>query len=132
MTTPRPHAHAEALIPGGTTEMMGASGDDTGSLERDSEAGTDAYQPSRSTAMRIRLTFITPLLGAAAVAAAIAAAPIATAAPPPGPAPDPGPVQQSCSASGSGTLCQSPGNAQVNDAPPPVQFFPYGGSAGLI
>jgi len=54
--------------------MMGASGDDTGSLERDSEAGTDAYQPSRSTAMRIRLTFITPLLGAAAVAAAIAAA----------------------------------------------------------
>ena len=75
MTTPRPHAHAEASIPGGTTEMMGASGDDTGSLERDSEAGTDAYQPSRSTAMRIRLTFITPLLGAAAVAAAIAAAP---------------------------------------------------------
>ena len=37
MTTPRPHAHAEASIPGGTTEMMGASGDDTGSLERDSE-----------------------------------------------------------------------------------------------
>ncbi|MDT5252047.1 MAG: hypothetical protein QOH07_991 [Mycobacterium sp.] len=80
--------------------------------------------------MRIRLTYITPLFGAAAVAAAIAAAPIATAAPPPSPAP--GPVQQSCSASGSGTICQSPGNAQVNDAPPPVQFFPYGGSAGLI
>ena len=113
---------------------MGASGDDTGSLERDSEAGTDAYQPSRSTAMRIRLTFITTLLGAAAVAAAIAAAPFATAAPPPapGPGPGPGPVQQSCSTSGSGTLCQSPGNAQLNDAPPPVQFFPYGGSAGLI
>jgi hypothetical protein len=31
------HSHAESFIPGGTTEMMGASGDDTGSLERDSE-----------------------------------------------------------------------------------------------
>jgi hypothetical protein len=118
-----------SVAPGGTTEMMGASGDDTGSLKRDSETGRDAYQLSRSTAMPIRLTFITPLLGGVAVAAAIAAAPIATAA---APAPGPAPVQQSCSASGSGTICQSPGNAQINDAPPPVQFFPYGGSAGLI
>lgn len=37
MTTPRPHAHAEALIPGGTTEMMEASSNDTASPARNSE-----------------------------------------------------------------------------------------------
>jgi hypothetical protein len=78
--------------------------------------------------MRIKVTCVTPLLAAGAAAIAIAAAPIAAAAP----AVPPGPVQQSCSASGSGTICQSPGNAQINDAPPPVSFYPYGGSAGLI
>jgi hypothetical protein len=78
--------------------------------------------------MRIRLTHITPLLAAGAAAAAIAAAPIAAAAP--APQPDPGPVQQSCSSLGSNqTQCQSPGNAQVNDSPPQVDFFPYAGGA---
>jgi hypothetical protein len=71
--------------------------------------------------MRIKLTYITPLLGTAAAAVAILAAPIAAA--------DTG---QSCSAIGSGTICQSPGNAQINDAPPPVNFYPYGGEALLL
>jgi hypothetical protein len=71
--------------------------------------------------MRINLTYITPLLGAAATAAAILAAPIAAA--------DTGP---SCSADGPGTICQSPGNTQINDAPPPVNFYPYGGDAFLL
>jgi hypothetical protein len=65
--------------------------------------------------MGIKMNYITPLLAAGAVAAAIAAAPVAEAA-------------QSC----SGNVCQSPGNVQVNDAPPPVQFFPYGGEAFLL
>ncbi|ORA34475.1 hypothetical protein [Mycobacterium aquaticum] len=78
--------------------------------------------------MRNRLTYIAPLIGAAAAAAAILAAPIAAAAP--GSAA--GPLQQTCASSGSGSVCQSPGNVQINDAPPPVQFYPYGGEAFLL
>jgi hypothetical protein len=76
--------------------------------------------------MRIRLTYITSLLAAGAAAAAIGAAPIAAAAP----APAPAPVQPSCnSLGGTQTECQSPGNAQVYDAPPQVDYFPYAGGA---
>jgi hypothetical protein len=60
--------------------------------------------------MQIKLTYITPLLAAAA-AAAIAAAPTAAAA-----------KGQTC----SGNICQSPGNVQINNTPPPVQYYPYG------
>ena len=67
--------------------------------------------------MRIKLTYITPLLAAAAAAVAIAAAPTAAAA-----------NGQTC----SGNICQSPGNVQINDSPPPVQFYPYGGEAFLL
>lgn len=67
--------------------------------------------------MQIKLSRLAPLLGAGAIAAAIAAAPIAAA--------DTG---QSC----SGAVCQSPGNVQVSDAPPPVSFYPYGGDAFLL
>jgi hypothetical protein len=63
--------------------------------------------------MRIKLTYIAPLLAAGAAAVAIAAAPIAAAAPTGG---------QTC----SGNVCQSPGNVQINNAPPPVQYYPYG------
>jgi hypothetical protein len=74
--------------------------------------------------MRIRLTYITSLLAAGAAAAAIGAAPIAAAAPAPAPAPP------SCdSLGGTQTECQSPGNAQVYDAPPQVDYFPYAGGA---
>jgi hypothetical protein len=79
--------------------------------------------------MRISLTYIAPLIGAAATAAAIAAAPTAAAAV--GPAATSSP-QQNCAASGAGSICQSPGNVQINDAPPPVQFYPYGGEAFLL
>jgi hypothetical protein len=79
--------------------------------------------------MRIRITYIAPLVGAAAAAAAIAAAPIAAAAPGPATASS---QQQNCAPSGSGSICQSPGNVQINDAPPPVQFYPYGGEAFLL
>jgi len=76
--------------------------------------------------MRTKLTYLTPVLGTAAVAAAIFAAPIASAAP--------GAVapHQACAATGSATVCQRPGNVQINDAPPPVQFYPYGGLGFLI
>jgi hypothetical protein len=84
----------------------------------------------KEDAMRTKLALFTPMLGAAAVAAAILAAPIASAAPSTqAPAPQ---QHQSCAGSGSATVCQSPGNVQINDAPPPVQFYPYGGLGFLI
>ena len=68
--------------------------------------------------MRIKLTHITPLLAAGAAAVAIAvAAPAAAAA-----------IGQTC----SGNICQSPGNVQINDARPPVQFYPYGDMPFLL
>jgi len=76
--------------------------------------------------MRIRLNYLTPVLAAGAAAVAIAAAPIAAAAPTA--TSDPAQVQQSCaSLGGTQTQCQTPGNVQVNDAPPQVDYFPYAG-----
>jgi hypothetical protein len=71
--------------------------------------------------MHTKVAYATALFGAGAAAVAILAAPVAAA--------DTG---QSCSADGSGSICQSPGNAQINDAPPPVSFYPYGGDAFLL
>jgi hypothetical protein len=109
---------------------MGANANDTGSLARDPErvAFRQRRMPRRSFIMRMRVGYITPLLGAAAAAAAIAVAPLAAAAPGSAPAP----TQQNCASSGPGTVCQSPGNVQLNDSPPPVQFYPYGGEALLL
>jgi hypothetical protein len=70
----------------------------------------------------MKLSYTTTLLGSAAAALAIIAAPIASAA-------DTG---QSCGQSGTGTVCESPGNVQINDTPPPVGFYPYGGDAFLL
>src|SRR4030081_3284038 len=95
---------------------MGVSADDTALLGRNS-GSTEIARHRRSTTVRIKMNYIAPLLAAGATAVAIAAAPIAAA--------DTG---QSC----SGTICQSPGNVQINDSPPPVQFFPYGGDAFLL
>jgi hypothetical protein len=78
--------------------------------------------------MRIGLPYLAPLAGAIAVSAAIVVAPGAAADS--GPAMIPSP--QDCMPSGSGSICQSPGNAQFNDAPPPVQYRPYGGEAFLL
>jgi hypothetical protein len=58
--------------------------------------------------MRIR-TFIPPLLVAGASAAALAVAPLAEAAP-------------SCTFTGSASVCQSQGNAQVSATPPPIDY----------
>lgn len=79
-----------------------------------------------------------PALLAAASAAAIAAAPLAAAAP----ASDSSAQQTTASAaSGSGSpqsclslggtqsQCESPGNVQINDSPPQVDYFPYAGGA---
>src|SRR5260370_22285925 len=65
----------------------------------------------RSTTMRIKLTYIAPLLAAGAAALAIAAAPTAAAAS----------TGQTC----SGNICQSPGHVQINNAPPPLGYHPF-------
>ena len=66
--------------------------------------------------MEMKLKYITPLLAAGIVAVAIAA-PTAFAANKP-----------SC----SGTVCQSPGNVQLNAPSPHLQFHPYGDQAYLL
>ena len=68
--------------------------------------------------MTIRKSYITTLLATGAAAFAIAAAPTAMAASTP---------LQSCSVTGTGSECQSPGNVEIYDSPPPVSFEPYGG-----
>ena len=86
--------------------------------------------PIKECTMRIRLTCVAPLLVAGAAVVAVTAAPIAAAAP--AQAPVNPPAQESCATSGPGTVCQSPGNVQINNAPPPVSFYPYGGEAFLL
>jgi hypothetical protein len=66
--------------------------------------------------MRTKLPYLTALFGAAATAVAVLAAPVAVA--------DTG---QSCSANKPDSVCQTPGNAQIDDAPTHVDFHPYGG-----
>lgn len=89
--------------------------------------------------MRVRLKFITPLLAAGVAGAAIAAAPMAAAEPAPVEPPpvatapasnsEPTRVEQSCNnLGGTQTQCQSPGNVQIYDAPPQVNYFPLGDS----
>ena len=78
--------------------------------------------------MNFGLNYLTTLLATGAAALAIAGAPVAAAAPTaPG---DTSQVQQSCAnLGGTQTECQTPGNVQVNDAPPQVDYFPYAGGA---
>jgi cytochrome c5 len=89
--------------------------------------------------MPIKLSYIAPLLAAAA-AAAIATAPTAAAdaasTQPTAIATAPAAVDRTSSfctsLGGSATQCQTPGNTQINDAPPPVHYKPqwndrYGG-----
>jgi hypothetical protein len=67
--------------------------------------------------MRIR-NFIPALVVAGASAVAIAVAPLAEAA-------------QDCTSSGSASLCQSNGNAQLTATPPPVDYqnqYPFFGN----
>jgi hypothetical protein len=66
--------------------------------------------------MRTR-NFIAPLLVAGASALAITVAPLAEAA-------------RTCTATGTASVCESPGNSQVSATPPPVDFqaqYPFFG-----
>jgi len=64
-------------------------------------------------------TQLATFVAAAAVAAAIAGAPLAPA--------DANQANESCETAGqSSTVCQSPGDVEVKDAPPPITFYPYG------
>jgi hypothetical protein len=125
-------AHRRCLLTGRHTfgvaaPQMDVSTDDIGLPEDNSGTRRTQTNHRNRTTMRIKLSYMTTLLGAAAAAVAISAAPIASAA-------DNGPAtpQQSCGASGTGTVCESPGNVQINDSPPPVGFYPYGGEAFLL
>ena len=88
--------------------------------------------------MRVKINYFATLLAAGAIAGAIAAAPVAVAAPNQdstsasnGASPsDQSQASQSCtSLGGTQNVCQSPGNAQIYDAPPQVDYFPYAGGA---
>ena len=91
--------------------------------------------------MKTKLTYIAPLLVAGGVAVAIAVGPVAAAASGQAAAgaaggngatapSDSSQSAQSCVSLGTThNLCGSPGNAQIYDAPPQVDYFPYGGGA---
>jgi len=66
--------------------------------------------------MRTRLRYFGVLLGVAAAAVTVLAAPVAAAT-----------TGEPCSTTDSNSVCQVPGDAQINDAPSHVNFHPYGG-----
>jgi hypothetical protein len=71
--------------------------------------------------MKIR-SFLPPLLVAAASAVAIAVAPLAEAAP-------------SCTSTGTASVCESEGNAQISATPPPIDYqaqYPFFGDVLLF
>lgn len=73
--------------------------------------------------MTIKRRYLPPMLLAVAAAASIATAPAALA-------------EQSCTyLSANSTVCQTPGNVQIVNSPPPVQYapqFPYFGGNALL
>ena len=99
---------------------MGASGRDMAPLEVESENARVTAQPKEGIAtMRIQKKYLTSLLvsGAAAPTASAAASPTPFGA-------NPGTASRQC---------QTPGNVQINDAPP-VQYrpqYPYLGGLGI-
>jgi hypothetical protein len=72
--------------------------------------------------MGVKLTHLAPLLAAGAATVMIAA-PIASAE---------SNTQQSCNETVSGSVCESPGNVELNDTPGPMNFQPYGADGWLI
>jgi hypothetical protein len=70
--------------------------------------------------MRIKLSYVTPILAAGAAAVTIVAAPMAAALP------------KICAANGAGTTCQSPGNVEITNSPSAVSFYPYGTMPWLL
>ena len=81
--------------------------------------------------MQVKLNHFAPLLATGAAALGIALAPIAAAAPSQsGANTAPNEPAQSCvTLGGTQSQCQSPGNAQIFDAPPQVDYYPYAGGA---
>ena len=71
--------------------------------------------------MKSTMIRLTPLFAAGAAAVAILAAPVASAD-----------TDQSCTGVGGATVCQSPGNVQLNADPSPVQADPYGDEPILL
>ena len=73
--------------------------------------------------MTIQRRYLPPMLLALAAAASIATAPTALA-------------EQSCTyTSANSTVCETPGNVQIVNTPPPVTYapqFPYFGSSLLV
>jgi hypothetical protein len=117
-----------------TPTVVGATSDDIGVPL--SDAGRAQAFTEGVPTMLIGLKYAAPLLATGTIVAAFAVAPIAVAAT----SQDPSSVSVAANSSGSGqsqqscvTLggtqseCQSPGNAQVYDAPPQVDYFPYAG-----
>jgi hypothetical protein len=79
----------------------------------------------RRTVIMIIRTVIAQVLAAGAGVAAIAVAPVAQAAPS-------GP---SCVSTGTASVCQTAGNAQISATPPPVDYqaqYPFFGGYGLL
>jgi hypothetical protein len=72
--------------------------------------------------MRSKSTHIASVMAAMAVGAVLVAVPISSATS----------IDESCQGTGGGTVCQSPGNVQLNDSPAPVPFYPFGGEAFLL
>ena len=72
--------------------------------------------------MGVKFTHLAPLLAAGAAAVMIAA-PIASAE---------STTQQSCNETVSGSVCQSPGNVEINDTPGAMDFQPYGEDGLLL
>ena len=71
-----------------------------------------------------------PLLVAGVIGLAVAVAPIVAADTGASSASGPPQPHQACSSLGSTqSLCESPGNVQINDTLPQVDFFPYAGGA---
>jgi hypothetical protein len=103
----------------------------TASTESGPDNARHRISNRRSITMPNKLCYITPLLAAVA-AAVIATAPTAAAdagaTQPPAIATAPAavdPTQTICmSLGGSTSQCQTPGNVQINDSPPPVHYKP--------
>ncbi|WP_234834715.1 hypothetical protein [Mycolicibacterium stellerae] len=74
--------------------------------------------------MRIKSMSPTILLATGAITVAMFAAPAAAAASTS--TGNPSPVQTTCGSIGPGSECVTPGNAQIDDAPPGVGYDPYG------
>jgi hypothetical protein len=74
--------------------------------------------------MRIKSISPTILLAAGGITVAILAAPTAAAVSTS--LANPNPVQTTCGPVGPGSECVTPGNAQIDDAPPGVDYNPYG------